>query len=180
MGSDIVDSYNRLVEEAIESKKEFAIEKLNEALKIFEKYKSYFGEGNQSLGEQLKEMIVEWENGKTWLENTKDWGKEYYENGSLKPEWINKDYMKRGDYIKYYRNGNIEMRCKYLDEVNRDGLMHKYFENGRLKELWSYDKGKRKFVKKYFENGNLKTEWLYDEYGNDISKVYYDKNGSRK
>ncbi|MCG6913073.1 hypothetical protein LJE86_04085 [bacterium BMS3Abin03] len=88
--------------------------------------------------------------------------------------------MKRGDYIKYYRNGNIEMRCKYLDEVNRDGLMHKYFENGRLKELWSYDKGKRKFVKKYFENGNLKTEWLYDEYGNDISKVYYDKNGSRK
>ena len=115
--------------------------------------------------------------GKLKLENNKDWGKEYYEDGSVKAEWSNKDYMKCGDYIMYYRDGNIQMRCKYLDEINRDGLMHKYFEDGTIKELWSYDKGKRIFVKKYFKNGNLKTEWLYDKNGNEISKKYYDKSG---
>ena len=51
------------------------------------------------------------------------------------------------------------------------------YKNGTIKELWSYDKGKRIFVKKYFKNGNLKTEWLYDKNGNEISKKYYDKSG---
>jgi antitoxin component YwqK of YwqJK toxin-antitoxin module len=177
LGGDVVDRYNQLVYEAQGSKKELAIEKLNEALKIFNKYKKYFGEGNQNLGMELKELMAEWEKGKSWIENTKDWGKEYYEDGSLKAEWVNKDYLKCGDYIEYHRNGKIELKCKYLDGVNRDGLMHKYFEDGTLKELWSYDKGKRIFVKKYFNSGQLKTEWLYDKKGNEISKKYYDKEG---
>jgi len=120
------------------------------------------------------------DSGKIRIEEYKDWGKSYYENGKLMAEWSNKDYLKCGDYIEYYENGNVKMKCRYIDGVNRDRFMHKYFEDGKLKELWNYNKGKRKFVKKYYENGNLKTEWLYDENGNEITKMYYDKNGNRK
>jgi len=89
-------------------------------------------------------------------------------------EWGCKDYLKCGDYIEYHPNGKVKMKCKYLEGVeNRDGLMHKYFEDG------SYNKGKRIFVKKYFENGEVKTEWLYDKNGKEISKKYYDKDGNK-
>ncbi len=176
---NIVGRYNSLVAEAKDSKKELAISKLNEALKIFEKYKKYFGDGNQSLGIELKEMIKEWENGKTWVENYKDGGKEFYENGMLKAEWNNKDYMKCGEYIKYHRNGNIEMKCKYLDDVNRDGLMYKYFDDGTLKELWGYDKGVRIFIKKYYPSGVMKKEWIYEN-GQEKEVIEYDKNGNKK
>ena len=175
----IIGRYNRLVDEAKDSKKELAISKLNEALKIFERYKNFFGEGNQNLDMELKEIMEGWKQGKTWIENNKVWGKEYYEDGSLKAEWCNKDYMKCGDYIKYYRNGNIEMKCKYLDEVNRDGLMYKYFDDGKPKELWSYNKGLRIFIKKYYSNGKIKKEWIYEN-GKEKEIIEYDKNGNRK
>ncbi len=115
--------------------------------------------------------------GKLKLENYKDWGIEYYANGSIKAKWSNKDYLKFGDYTGYHENGKVKLNCKYIDVVHRDGLMYKYFENGKVKELWEYDRGRRKFVKKYFENGELKTEWLYDKDGNEISKKYYDRQG---
>ena len=142
--------------------------------------KEYYPETGNLKFEQYKDWAKGYyNNGNIWLEDNKNWGKEYYENGSIKAEWSNKDYMKCGDYKEYHENGEVKMKCKYLDGVNRDGLMHKYFEDGNLKELWSYNKGKRKFVKKYFENGELKTEWLYDKSGNEISKKYYDKDGNK-
>jgi len=113
------------------------------------------------------------------LEDYKDWGKEYYDDGSIRAQWSSKDYMKYGDYTEYHENGEVKMKCKYINGVDRDGLMHKYFEDGKLKELWSYNKGKRIFVKKYFENGEVKTEWLYDKNGKEISKKYYDKDGNK-
>lgn len=112
------------------------------------------------------------------LEEYKDWGKEYYESGSIKAKWTNINYLKCGDYIGYHENGQVKMTVNYNDSNNRDGLMYKYFDNGKLKELWSYVNGNRKFVKKYFGNGILKTEWLYDDYGNEISKKYFDINGN--
>jgi len=115
--------------------------------------------------------------GKLKLEEHKDWGKEYYENGDLKAEWSNDNFLKKGRYTSYYENGQIEMTVNYNDEANRDGMMQKYFCNGEVKELWSYKNGKRQYVKKFYESGGIKTEWLYDENGNEISKKYYDTNG---
>jgi uncharacterized protein len=108
-----------------------------------------------------------------------EWGKKYYESGELFAIWNSVNYIIVGEYVERHQNGSLKMKVNYTDG-NRDGLMYKYFENGKLKELWNYDKGKRKFVKKYFENGNLKTEWLYDGQGNEMSKAYYDKNGNKK
>lgn len=119
------------------------------------------------------------ETGSLKLEEHKDWGKEYYLNHSIKAEWKNKDY-ERGDYIEYHENGKVKMRCNYLDGINRDGLMYKYFDDGKIKELWSYNKGKRIFVKKYFPSGVLKTEWLYDVKGKEISKIYYTESGKEQ
>jgi antitoxin component YwqK of YwqJK toxin-antitoxin module len=176
----ITNKYNKLVWEAKESNKELAIKKLNEALIIFENYKYYFGDGNRSIDVELKEWIEIRKNSKAEyeIENHKDWGKEYYLNGNIKAEWENQNYLKVGKYISYYRSGKIDTTSTYFDGVNRDGFVNKYFESGGLKELWSYEKGKRIFVKKYFESGELKTEWLYDKDGNEISKKYYNKQGN--
>ena len=106
-----------------------------------------------------------------------NWGKKYYESGELLASWNSYNYVIIGEYIQKFRNGAISMRVNYLDD-DRDGLTHKFFESGKLKELWGYEKGKRKFVKKYFDNGNIKTEWLYDRDGNEISKTYYDIKGN--
>lgn len=118
-------------------------------------------------------------NGNLFEEVFPDWGKKYYENGKLLAEWKSNDYSINGEYVEVYSEGSIKMKVNYIDG-NRDGLMHKYYPNGKIMELWSYDKGKRKFVKKYFESGMLKTEFLYDNDGNEITKKYYDFNGNLK
>lgn len=173
----IINRYNTLVEEAKKCKKELALSKLNEALKIFEEYKKYFGVGNQNLDLELRQLMELWKNGKTWIENNKDWGKEYFEDASIKAEWTNIDFVKCGKYTSYFRNGIIDMTVNYNDNFNRDGLMHKYYENGNIKELWNYNNGLRIFVKKYFQSGNIKSELLYDSKGKEVSKrTYPDKN----
>lgn len=133
-----------------------------------------FPSDSNFYGMERKEYYPE--SGNLKLEEHKDWGKEYYENGSIKAEWSNKDFMHCGSYVGYHKNGHVEMTVNYIDG-DRDGLMHKYFEDGKIRELWSYDKGNRIFVKKYFENGILKTEWLYDNDGKELSKKYYDRKG---
>jgi antitoxin component YwqK of YwqJK toxin-antitoxin module len=115
-------------------------------------------------------------NGKLKLENYKDYGKEYYENGKLKAEWKNENYLKKGIFTEYYESGAIKMQVMHIDEVKRDGLMHKYYENGTLKELWSYDKGNRQFIKKFFPSEKIKSEWLYSN-GELIKKIVYNQLG---
>ena len=106
-----------------------------------------------------------------------DWGKKYYDLGESLATWKSHDYIIIGEYVEKYTTGSVKMKVNYF-EGNRIGLMYKYFEDSTIMEVWSYNKGKRKFVKKYFENGNLKTEWLYDKNGVEISKKYYGINGN--
>jgi len=62
----------------------------------------------------------------------------------------------------------------------RDGLMYKYFDDCKVAELWSYNKGKRIFVKKYFYSGAMKTEWLYYSKDNEVSKTYFNVDGTNR
>ena len=120
------------------------------------------------------------ESGRLKLEEHKEWGKEYYPGQSLKAEWTNKNYMKSGVYTEYHKNGNVKMTVNYvlIDGIGtRDGIMNKYFQDGKISEIWGYNNGKRIFVKKYFTSGVLKTEWLYDDKGNEISKKYFNEKG---
>jgi antitoxin component YwqK of YwqJK toxin-antitoxin module len=118
-------------------------------------------------------------NGNLSEEAYPNWGKKYYESGKLLAEWKSNNYFKIGDYIEKYPDGLIKLKVNYVDG-DRDGLMYKYSNDGKILELWKYEKGKRNFVKKYFENGMLKTEWLYDTKGKEISKHYYDEKGNLK
>ncbi len=115
-------------------------------------------------------------NGKLKLDNQKDFGKEYYESGKLKADWTNENYMKKGIHTEYYESGQVKMKVLHIDSVNRDGLMQKYFEDGTLKELWSYDKGIRLFIKKYYPSGQIKSEWLYNN-GELTKKTEYNVKG---
>ncbi len=173
------DTYTILEEAKYKNGEEIGLKKtysIDGGLMVEEDMDTISETGNSLFyGLERKEYYPE--TGKLRLEDHKDWGKLYYENGKILAEWGCKDYMKYGDYIEYHPNGKVKMKCTYINGVDRDGLMHKYFEDGNLNELWSYDKGKREFVKKYFENGELKTEWLYDKNGNETSKKYYDKHG---
>jgi antitoxin component YwqK of YwqJK toxin-antitoxin module len=110
--------------------------------------------------------------------NDKDFGKSFYENGSLKAEWKNKNYFKDGDYIEYHENGKLKMKVAYVDG-ERDGLMPKYYEDGSLKEEWKYSNGVRIYVKKFYPNGILKSEWLYNN-GELTHKNEFAKNGNLK
>jgi len=131
----------------------------------------------ESHGSERKEYFPE--TGKLRLEEHENWGKEYYESGKLKAEWKNKDYFKVGKYTRYYESGKIEMTATYIDGVNRDGIVNKYFEDGTTKEVWSYDKGVRIFIKKYYHNGKMKKEWIYEN-GQEKEVIEYDKNGNKK
>lgn len=141
-------------------------------------YDSTSNSNETFYGIERKEFYPE--TGSLKLEEHKDCGKEYYPNLNLKAEWSNKNFGKFGDYTEYFENGNIKMKCHYLNFIHRGGLMHKYFEDGKIKELWSYNNGKRIFVKKYFSSGSLKTEWLYDGEGKEISKKYYKEDGKEQ
>ncbi len=110
--------------------------------------------------------------------NDKEFGKSYYEGGSLKAEWKNKNYINDGDYLEYHENGKIKMSVSYIDG-ERNGLMLKYYESGVIKEEWKYSMGKRIYVKKYYPNKIPKSEWQYAN-GQLISKKEFDKNGNLK
>lgn len=114
--------------------------------------------------------------GKLAFINEKDFGKSFYEDGSLKAVWKNKNYSKNGEYLEYHEDGKLKTQVEYIDG-ERDGLMAKYYEDGSLKEEWKYSKGIRIFVKKFYLDGKLKSEWLYNK-GELIQKNEYDKNGN--
>jgi antitoxin component YwqK of YwqJK toxin-antitoxin module len=119
------------------------------------------------------------ESGNIKLENRENYGKEYYENGKIKAEWTNENFSKKGVYTEYYEDGKLKMQVNYINEILRDGLMHKYYETGNIKELWSYEMGNRKFIKKYQNDGKLISEWLYEK-GQLIKKNEFNQDGTIK
>ena len=137
-------------------------------------YESFLVRKDSNHQKYYKEYSL---NGRLSEEVYPHWGKKYYETGELLASWGSRNYIIIGEYKELYSNGSIKMKVNYIDG-DRDGLMYKYFEDGLLKELWSYNKGKRIFVRKFYKCGNLKTEWLYDNDGTELSKIYYDKKGN--
>ena len=110
--------------------------------------------------------------------NEKDYGKAYYENGSIKAEWKNKNYFKDGNYVEYHENGKLKMKVTYING-ERDGIMSKFYEDGKLKEEWKYSNGIRIYVNKFYTNGIIKSEWLYNN-GELARKNEFDKSGNLK
>lgn len=76
-------------------------------------------------------------------------------------------------YASYF-NGNIEVASykydkngKYLSGKGKvpDGVVRKYYSNGKIEEEFYLRNSVRTINKKYWDNGKLKAEWLYNKKG---------------
>ena len=86
----------------------------------------------------------------------------YYEDGTLEDSEL---YSKTGKPIYsylYYRNGQLKSSIIYGDDEDYDG--HAYFENGKLRAHFHWDKNLKKRIDEgYEENGNLILNYIYQK-----------------
>ena len=74
------------------------------------------------------------------------------------------EYFHFGDLITrddYYPNGNLRKNSRYI-AGQLDGNIFRYWENGSIKSVTPYEKGKKEGVKRYFENDVLLEEITYE------------------
>jgi hypothetical protein len=93
----------------------------------------------------------------------------------------NEFYNSEGLLVKreYYSNGAINTEATFLSDTIKHGYYKKFYENGNLKNLIIFNKGKRDGVEKgYYENGQLEcTGYNKDNSKNGLWISYY-KNGN--
>jgi len=81
-----------------------------------------------------------------------------YEDEVLKNNSVNDEVDKNGILEKYYSNGKLESKGVYIDG-KKDGLWEEYFDNGQLKSKGNYIKGKKDgFWQEYYNNGHLESK----------------------
>jgi antitoxin component YwqK of YwqJK toxin-antitoxin module len=97
-----------------------------------------------------------------------------YEDEVLKNKGINDEVDKNGILEKYYSNGNLESKGVYIDG-KKDGLWQEYYDNSQLKSKGNYIKGKKDdFWQEYHKNGQLLGSINYkDGKENGIMEVYH-------
>ncbi len=86
--------------------------------------------------------------------------------------------LKNGDFIRHYKNGNIESKGVYKNDTLIEKLID-YYENGNLLSETNYDSfGKMIGLKKYYENGQLAS--LNESSKQSINTIHYYENGKLK
>ena len=81
-----------------------------------------------------------------------------YEDEVLKNNTVNNEVDKNGILEKYYSNGKLQSKGVYTDG-KKDGLWEEYFENGQLKSKGNYIKGRKEgFWQEYYKNGHLESK----------------------
>lgn len=70
----------------------------------------------------------------------------YWKDGTLHSHQMEKNDLKHGICIWYYANGVKKTEANYVEDA-ADGEMKLFDENGLIKEIWTYDKGKKLSVK---------------------------------
>lgn len=91
-------------------------------------------------------------------------GKEYYPSGKFKSDAFFVDGLLQGKSTGYYENGNLEYEENYKDG-KLDGLIKEYYENGQV------------FIQENYKDGELDGEsFNFNEDGSLRSKAVY-KNG---
>jgi antitoxin component YwqK of YwqJK toxin-antitoxin module len=72
--------------------------------------------------------------------------------------------MKEGEYMEYYNNGNLYLKCNYINGV-KDGDSYQYHENGKI------------FISSTYVNGKLEGEIrIYSDNGVLSDLLYYKNN----
>jgi len=92
-----------------------------------------------------------------------------------------------GEYINYHKNGNVHMKCKYVNDKIID-TYYKYKDDGSIFSVYNFVDNKRTTMTQY-ENGKIKrsgviihpplSERIYDSnYGSEYEMKDYDKDGN--
>ena len=103
--------------------------------------------------------------------------KEYYPNGNIKMEGLQKDGKLNGPSKFYDENGNLRAEGN-LKDGKPEGLAKDYDENGNLRAEENFKDGKREGVTKYYhENGKLHAEINFKNNKQEGLAKFYDENG---
>jgi len=93
--------------------------------------------------------------------------KDYYSNGKVKTEWGCKDGQLSGITKLYYRNGKLEKKSYYVNDV-RQGATTGYYESGALKSICNYKDGELDGLHKIFYENGLIGELTFYKNGMDV------------
>lgn len=79
---------------------------------------------------------------------------ESYENGAKKlSEWLLPNGLRHGLHRQWWPNGNRRIECLF-DRGELDGVLMSYFEDGAIKEVSFWEKGKQEGnLTRFYENG---------------------------
>lgn len=105
--------------------------------------------------------------------------KEYYPAGALKSAFEYKDGVLHGVAVKYHENGKLEQESIYADgEPTGKGVKQfHYYDSGRLRYEYVYDKDKGGYRKEYHPNGQLSLEMSIQGWDRYSCKNYDEKGG---
>ncbi len=87
-----------------------------------------------------------------------------YNGTILREKYFQLNNKKEGEYIEYYKNGNIYRVCNYTDG-KLNGTYKIYYESGQLKAICNHIDGKiNGKYKQYQANGELFCIYEYDNH----------------
>ena len=102
--------------------------------------------------------------------------KEFYENGTLKREVPYVQGKRQGIAREYYPTGVLRATFEYKDDV-WNGIVAKYYATGKLEHESIYENGRpnSKGVRifRYYDDGRTKYEYFYDKDEGGYRKEYY-------
>ena len=81
---------------------------------------------------------------------------EYYSNNQIKLKYSLRNNVKEGKYEEFYDNGNLKMLCNYDKGKIKDSSVYFYKNNnGAIKSIKYWKNGNAWFQKDFFENGKV-------------------------
>jgi len=111
----------------------------------------------------------------TYIDSGKEKIYDYYENGNLENEYIY-DNVNHANFIrkKYHENGKISDIWSIVNnEFN--GKNYRFDENGKIKQIATYEDGKINGIARYYSDGKLRSKMEWKNGNIDgMSEEYFD------
>ena len=101
----------------------------------------------------------------------------YYEDEKILSTLYLSPLGKQGYWTFYYRNGNIERKCPFYNDIE-NGIRETFYSNGKIREKISFkDDIENGRTILYYENGNIRESYFYKNGKKDGEIIKYYPNG---